>query len=470
MVLGLRPRRQASPLCGPLGMTGRDTLHRTAKALVDGGKCASFDDALSVLQSLRLQIDAGPEIASNASLRAGFLTAINAAARAFLGGVDVRLAENVSLPGPWSAGWASDTVQSLGGRVVRRLKSDIPTIRIGNAPGASRGSVVVRATCSGWIAAVVEGAETPLAETQQFTPAGIASAGMAVGEIFQRVTGDNRAGRRNQGLSLWRPDRSWLDPDAQGPDASYAPDSWWLIGLGQLGQAYAWTISLLPYAKPDVVSFVLQDFDRITEANRSTGLLTREGNVGERKTRLVAAQLDHLGHQTAIVERRFTGPLIIVDDEPKLVLFGVDRPEPRHAISQAGADLVIDIGLGGGARDFLDMSLHVFPGSRTSSDVRSWRGPRPDPASHLLENPAYQALLESGDRCGVVDVAGIAVAASFVGAAAAPVAIAESVRRLMEGPAYEVADLSLRDVEARATVSAVDPPSVRRIGFADLAV
>jgi hypothetical protein len=55
-----------------------------------------------------------------------------------------------------------------------------------------------------------------------------------------------------------------LTPIAESPQ---------LLGLGHLGQAYAWTLGMLPYARPGEVQLGLVDFDRIIGANTAPQLL-----------------------------------------------------------------------------------------------------------------------------------------------------------------------------------------------------
>jgi len=81
----------------------------------------------------------------------------------------------------------------------------------------------------------------------------------------------------------------------------------WIIGLGHLGQAYLWTLGLLPYAQPEDVQLVLQDFDTLVDANDSTSLLTTRTLLGEKKTRAMARWCEGRGFQTALQERHFRG-------------------------------------------------------------------------------------------------------------------------------------------------------------------
>jgi len=42
----------------------------------------------------------------------------------------------------------------------------------------------------------------------------------------------------------------------------------WLIGLGHLGQAYLRALGLLPFARPQDLSLILQDIDNYPALNR----------------------------------------------------------------------------------------------------------------------------------------------------------------------------------------------------------
>ncbi len=74
------------------------------------------------------------------------------------------------------------------------------------------------------------------------------------------------------------PDLDWRTAEA-GPPMQYLPAALWLLGLGHLGQAYAWTSGMLPYAVPGDVCLGLVDFDRIVKGNTATQLLTTDHDI-----------------------------------------------------------------------------------------------------------------------------------------------------------------------------------------------
>lgn len=47
------------------------------------------------------------------------------------------------------------------------------------------------------------------------------------------------------------------------------PSELWLVGLGHLGHAYAWSLCMLPFEQPGDVLIQLQDTDVVTPANVS---------------------------------------------------------------------------------------------------------------------------------------------------------------------------------------------------------
>src|SRR5438552_3430692 len=88
LVLRLRPRCGPAALHRMVGMSiDPDALHRTVKLELDEGRATSLEEAVAIASGYVLQIDVGPEIAGSPTMQAMLLTAVNTAARAFLGGV-----------------------------------------------------------------------------------------------------------------------------------------------------------------------------------------------------------------------------------------------------------------------------------------------------------------------------------------------------------------------------------------------
>lgn len=426
-----------------------DRLHRTAKLALDTGEAATIEEAERLFRSYRMQVVLGPDVAGDAALQAAALTAVNCGARTLLGGVTV-----VGAAGPLRVACpphrtVEDALAALGARLSATAELGSPTLVIGDAAAESLDPLAVRAVCRGWAGGVVPaGSRTP-SGTAGITPAGALAGAIAVSEIFQRLRGDNpMACRRATGVDLWQPGRDWRAGEA-GPVLSRLPAAAWIVGLGNLGQAYLWTLGLLPYGA-DAPELVLQDFDVLAPSNLSTSLLTNEADIGRRKTRAMAMWAEARGFRAAIVERRFAGNFRVDDREPVVALIGVDNALARRRIEDVGFGHVIEAGLGRGPNDFLGIDIHTFPASKPAFDV--WR--EGAAAETDIARPAYQELLrQTGDRCGTVQLAGRSVGAPFVGAVAAVLVVAELLRLAAGGVRCELISCHLRDPGARSVLT-----------------
>ena len=436
-----------------------DELHRAVKLALDSGEAATLADAIALFGNYRLAVEVGADTASSPSLQAAVLTAVNTARRCFLGGVEVVGPLDAELLVPWRRCHSlGEAVTDLGGTVVGALTPGIPCIVIGNGAAAvGDRAFAVRATFDGWAGGVTPVASgVRLAERQEFPPAGVLAGALAVSEAFQFIRGGNAAaGKRDIGLSLWRPESavSWLSADAVGPRLDLLPSRLWLIGLGHLGQAYLWTLGFLPYTDPAALELVLQDFDTLVPANDSTSPLTTMAIVGQKKTRAMAAWCEQRGFRTVINERRFAADFTVSDEEPQLALCGVDNAVARAALEEVGFARVIEAGLGKGASEYLAFQLHTFPGPQTAR-VRWGGAAESEPGTWLLDQPAYAALAEEGfDECGLALLAGRSVGASFVGTVVATLVVAEALRVIAGGPQYGLIDGSLRTLPHRTAIT-----------------
>ena len=431
-----------------------DEIDRTAKILIDAGKAKDPADARRYLQSLILQVAVGPEIASDPAAQAALATIVNAGRRAFKGGVHVRLAIDPLLTTGWTAGrLASATIERLGGMVVPELAANKPTLVVG-MPGDDAGEPLLHLTWNGWSAGVVQRAEDRSA-TAGTAVSGVLAAGLGISETFQQALGGVFAGRRDVGLSLWRPDLVWRTPEAVGPALEYLPKALWLLGLGHLGQAYAWSVGLLPYAAPHECQVALMDFDTVVAGNTATQLLTTDRDVDRRKTRVVASAMESLGFRTRVVERAFDEEFRVVShanpnrDEPQVALAGFDDVAPRRLLGGADLRYIVDAGLGSGPSEYLDMVLHTFPASTGPAEafIQSARQERGLPSAYEAEiaRQTEAGGDETAARCGMLEISGVSVGAAFVGVVASALVVADVVRVLHEGENYSVISLDLRE-------------------------
>lgn len=427
-----------------------ERMSRVIKLALDTGEAASEAEALEIFSRYRVQLVFGPDLSEMAQV--ALLTAVATAIPCLLGGVTI-----VGPDQPLRARWRGHSdvpapahliaaLESFGAHRATRIDPQVPCIAFGaDVPPTGWG---IRATFDGWTAAVMSLASDRLTERGNCAPAAVLAGAMAVAEIFQHYRGTQPlAGHRTIGWSLWEPWLPWTSA-SHGPHLTVLPQSAWLVGLGNLGQAYLWNFGLLPYAH-DELELTLQDFDYVSTANRSTSLLTRECDVGRRKTRLAAGWAEHRGIRTALIERSFAANFTVSSEEPSVALIGVDNPAARRLVEHVGFHRIIDAGLGRGPGDYLGMTIHTFPASRPADEC--WpesAAPSMDPAQVTAKKKAYESLgASSKDRCGVLRLAGRSIATPFTGAAAGALAVGELLRLCHGGMRVEYTALHLAHPE-----------------------
>ena len=429
-----------------------DRIDRVAKLLVDAGDVASFGEAEALLRTYRMQIILGANAYEDSATQAAALSAVNTGQRAMHGGVSVFLATDGECVVPFGAGKPlSAVIESVGGVLVDEPEADVATIIFGEHVSPGGNAPVLWSAPHGWIASVSPASPTDAATAE--IPAAVLSASLAVSEIFQWLRGHAVAGDRALEVSLWKP-----RDGADGPPITHLPAALWLLGLGHLGQAYAWLLSLLPYPGDDTRALFLQDDDKLSVANRATSMLHCDSTVDMRKTRVVAKVMDELGWDTTLIERRYRGGQLHNAGDPPVLLGGVDNLDARRSLDDSGFPVIYDAGLGAGPDGFLAMSIRRLPGSRSSREI--WPVAQARAGQEL--GGAYRALeAETGDRCGVEMLASRTVATAFVGVAAACFVIGGLLRELHGGEALELVDLSLRDPRQITVLGADSPPALR---------
>lgn len=452
-----------------------EELSRPAKALVDSGRVTAFGDAAGILAANVPTILADAD-ADSYGHQAALLTAVETTARAF-GHAPAQLASVLAdgrclLPGASDLTLAEAIVQA-GGHLLHPdspLNSSRPVIVIGTA--AKPGLITLQVTWDHWIASV-DTAGYRLPERGNMVLAPVAAAALAVTECFKRALGVDEACYRRRNLNLWRPDQALdgfgaqtLNEAVRGPVLKFLPASVWMVGLGHLGQGFAWCWRLLPYRDQSKCEVLLQDFDTVNVANRSTGMFIQPEHLRTLKTRVVASALESAGFKTRIVERRLLPETRRHSKEPELALVGVDKPEPRRVISDIGWTLAVDVGLGAGPVDFTGIGIHTFPSPTSSHDVAAWQRESPtDRVARTQRQEAYRnAEAEGADGCGLLQLAETAVAAPFVGVVAGCLALAEPLRVLHgQEPHLTLTYDSGRTAIPRATRAMKAP----RIGFTE---
>ncbi len=407
----------------------RDNLHRGAKILVDLKLAAGWPEALAMMQRYQFGIVVGPDAAMSSAGQACLLTMVNAGLRSCPGGVYVSglTGQEPTLTRLGTDALLIQSVCSLGGTIEVSARQDMALICLGDATAKSD-HPVMRVTFGGWSGGVVpENLGFRLGEDSTFPAAAIAASSLAVAECFSHLMGGNiMAGRRELGVSLLKPGSNWKDGyDTAGP---YLPESLWLLGLGHLGQALAWTMGAMPYPDGRLAHLVLQDTDIAKESNISTSLLTFPNRLGLPKTRIASSWLEERGFSTRMVEHHFSGDLRRAQNEPGILICGVDNLPARRELEQPGFNLAIDAGLGARASDFDGFCIQTF----TNQGRAKLAFPDPPMSSNVNAIDANRAAYEGLglDKCGMHLAADAAVGVPFVGVFVAALVIAEICRAI----------------------------------------
>jgi hypothetical protein len=286
----------------------------------------------------------------------------------------------------------------------------------------------VRAFWNGWVAGTAPGRNTLAVGKSDCPLAGAAAGALAVGQAFLAEQGDHRAGRSIQQLSLWGPELGEQAACSPGTslDEVYLPTALWLVGLGNLGQAYLWALTLLPYPRPEDVLLFFQDDQKVGKENWGTSVLVQRGRYGVLKTRIAEEWATMRGFEVRRVDRRMSEQQTRSDREPGILLAGLDRMPARRMLGRCGFDYIIDAGLGVTAADY----------RKHFQDVEDQTG---QVVEELMKLPTYQELARSlGDGgCGAATLAETRVAVPFVSAIAGALAVTQAIR-LASGYAHHI--------------------------------
>ena len=388
-------------------------IARLSKILVDSTGI-TFQEAEARLRSLKLEIVIGDNSSSPAA-HAAALTAVSVGRRTFLGGVRIvgHTDQAVITALPLEASTLGEACQEVGARGFNGEASF--TVLIGEVAEVGGGSSVA-AYWNGWIAGVrpIGGYKT-LGDGSNLL-AGIAAGALAVGCGFDSA--------RGQDVDLPADISLWGLPDPPTFAEVFLPGAIWIVGLGNLGQAFAWVLGSLPYSNPGDVSLVLHDFDYVSEENWGTSVLVPDGGYGALKNRLVEQWLDPKEFKVRRVDRRLLPTDRLIEGEPKLAFSALDKIGARRDMASVGFEAIVDAGLGRTAEDFDKFRVTVFHGGRS---IDGYFADMEDPApTSIPDTPAYQELA-SLDRCGAAEIAGASVAVPHVSAIAAAIAIARMI-------------------------------------------
>ena len=392
-------------------------IARLAKILVDD-EGISFEEAQARLSALTLEIVVGPDATSPAA-HAAVLTAVSVGARTFIGGVCVTGAtgQRFNSALPFKADTLADAASQVGASRLHCLPSHRIFIGVVEDPGKISG---IAAWWQGWRAGIAEPGAAPLDDGHN-PLTGIAAGALAIGAAFALARGS--ALDCPLEVDLWPVDQG---EEAPGFPDTYLPGALWVVGLGNLGQAFLWALAALPYANPAEVSLVLQDRDKVSEENWATSVLVRHETYGELKTKVSERWARAKGFDVRRMDRRLLASDRLDDDDPRVALSGVDKIDARRALADVGFDCVVDAGLGGNAADFDKYRVRVFDEAHLI--VRHLEGLQDASVDEaLLQRDAYQRLQAEIGRCGTAEIAGANVAAPYVSAVAACVTVARLI-------------------------------------------
>lgn len=419
----------------------RDSISRLAVAFLERDPELLRKHGDNVLQIIEQQIkgytlvvSCGEEINDSASYQAALLTAINVGKRCFKGGVYIDIPDHIRCLLPWSeAKSLKEVARSLGSKPKSELSIKSYTeLTLGNSGNGWRLLV------NNWSCGIIPPGCDPveLLGENNFPLGGIAGAALAVGSIFLRVTGfDFSIGLKSYGISLWRQDINWNEKDAQGPVPKFFPSDLWLLGLGHLGQAYSWVIGLLPFEDPKKLLLKLQDDDRLVKGNYDSGILSESLQEGWYKTRVVSNWLEARNIQTRIVERKYDVNYNRTDDDPAILLVGVDKLDVRKILKTDQFKLVLDCGLGAGL-NFDMIRLNVFPNTdKTPAEL--WAN-----AKEMETTPLLKELSQNAVGCGYT----VGIASAFTGCFSASIMLAELLKSYHQGQKLSHHYLSLREI------------------------
>lgn len=386
-------------------------IARLSKILVDA-EGITFPEAERRLRSLRIEIVVGSGAGSVAA-HAAFLTAVSVGRRTFLGGVRVsgQVAQPLVTAIPMEGATLAEAAAELGASDFEGSPSFRVLIgdAVVNLPA-------VATHWDEWIGGVREIGQGEGCGSDDNPLSGVVAGAMAIGVAFDRV--------RAPAAALPADVAIWGSAEAPPFADVFLPGAAWIVGLGNLGQAFLWALAVLPYASPEQVDLMLQDDDLVDPENWGTSVLVKDGEYGMRKTELGERWLKRAGFRVRRIDRRLLNIDRVREGEPMLALAGLDGNAGRRGLEHVGFEAIVDAGLGRTAADFDLFRVTVFHARKS---IAEYFAGMPDPAPAVIpDTPAYEAL-KAGDPCGAAKIAGASVAVPHVSAIAACVAVARAI-------------------------------------------
>ena len=212
-----------------------------------------------------------------------------------------------------------------------------------------------------------------------------------------------------------------------------------ISGTARVGQTLSAEVSAIADAAdglPDPATF--------TEENWATSVLVKDEIYGSLKTRVAEHWASAKGFDARRIDRRLSAHDRLEHDDPPFALSGVDKIQARRLMAEVGFDCIVDAGLGRTAHDFDRYRVTVFDRARPID--RHFAGQDDAPlARGVPAGRAYRRLEEEIGPCGTAEIGGASVAAPYVSALTAAIAVSRivAVTSGCECPINEVGKLSL---------------------------
>lgn len=325
----------------------------------------------------------------------------------------------------------SEAVKFLGGNFIKeKISGNNSSILIGNAQNPASTENSLRCIFAGWQGGVAPADTKQLIREIPTIPISpIYSAALAVSECFRsHFEAYTNFGKEILGVSFWdlEAGANWHNPSAAEPALKYLPNNILVAGLGHLGQAYIWALSMLPYGSdPNRKRTIkLLDMDSTSPSNLSTSMLTFKNNLGQKKTRIAAQWAEAFGFETQILEGRIPDDFLPTISN-QLTFCGFDNLTARLTMADQNPKMLMDGGLGTTQISSRQMTVNIRPSQYDTKDL--WRA---NPREH--DNSSPDTSWNYG-ACG--QPPGIP-AVPFSGVAAAAILISEILRRINGGKIY----------------------------------
>ena len=241
-------------------------------------------------------------------------------------------------------------------------------------------------------------------------------------------------------------EKDWHKPDANGPAGFFLPKQAWCVGLGHLGQAYLWTLGLMPFSNPKSCFFILQDDDKVDETNLGPQILSNEDYIGDKKARVCSRFLTDLGFRTQIIEKPFTEYDQLEDwsHNFKILLLGVDNIKTRRIVDPSRFKIVLD-GSTNGRLELFDSCTIRNLNLISKPPSKIWNS-QPEESGVLHKN--LQRMFEQSGMCGQVKLLNKSISTPFVGLFCSALLIAELIRSLNQGTIHSSISGQMREVNS----------------------